>query len=229
MPLTANSILSRIEPLIYGPRGRPLCVWLLALMTVLMLVQAARIAPDASFEKSVPLGHPYMEVFQQYQAEFGGGNTLLVALIRNDGGDIYDAGFLARLRSATDQVFFAPGIDRPRVSSIFTRNVRFIEVVDGGFSAGDVIPANYTPSPEMFAAIRTNVGKANVIGRLVTSDQKGAMVRAEVLEHVGVPGAVCGDEGIGRRRALGILESEAASKFDVPDQTDADVPQVYSA
>ncbi|HEY0974197.1 MAG TPA: MMPL family transporter [Solimonas sp.] len=182
MKLTADTLLSRIEPLIYTPGGRRLTTLLLALATALFAWQAAGIRPDAGFDKTVPADHPYMQVFEQYRAEFGGANTTLVALMQ-DSGDIYNAEFLDALRTATGEVFFIDGMDRARVSSIFTRNVRYIEVVDGGFAAGDVIPAHYAPSEAMFAQIRENVGKAGVIGRLVSSDQRGAMVFAEVLER----------------------------------------------
>ena len=182
MNLSVEPLLRAVEPLIYGERGRSVSVWALILTTAVLALQALQIRPDAGFDKTVPADHPYMQVFQQYRAEFGGANTTLVALIR-DHGSIYEADFLDALKVATNEVFFIDGMDRARVSSIFTRDVRYIEVVDGGFAAGDVIPANYAPSPEMFAQIRENVGKAGVIGRLVSSDQRGAMVFAEVLER----------------------------------------------
>src|SRR3546814_10029848 len=74
-------------------------------------------------------------------------------------------------------------VDRSRVTSLFTPGVRYLEVVEDGFSTGDVIPRNYQPTPEMFARIRSNVGKASVIGRLVSLDQRGALVVAELLER----------------------------------------------
>ena len=36
-------------------------------------------------DKSIPLQHPYMQVLKQYQDDFGGANTVLVALIQKDG------------------------------------------------------------------------------------------------------------------------------------------------
>ena len=187
MTFSAAGILKVIEPLIYGRRGRPLAVAVLVVMTLLMLVQAARIRPDAGFEKSVPIEHPYMQVLRQYQTEFGGANFVLVALLQKQ-GDIYNEKFLAELKSATDEVIFIPGMDRSHVSSIFTRDVRFIEVVDGGFVAGDVVPANYAPTPEMLEQIRRNVAKSGLTGRLVSKDQRGAMIAAEVLESDPISG-----------------------------------------
>ncbi len=182
MKITAQGILRRVEPALYGRRGRRVSVVTLALMTVLMLVQALRLQPDAGFDKTVPTGHPYMQVFEQYRQDLGGANAVLVALMQDE-GDIYNAGFLQSLKLATTEVEFTKGIDRTRLSSIFTRNVRYLEVVDGGFRSEDVIPADYAPSADMFARIREHVGKAGVIGRLVSEDQRGAMVYAEVLER----------------------------------------------
>ncbi len=58
-------------------------------MTLLMLKQAARIRPDAGFEKSVPIEHPYMQLLRQYQTEFGSAKFVLLALLQKN-GDIYN-------------------------------------------------------------------------------------------------------------------------------------------
>lgn len=213
MALTAQSIVRFVEPALYAPRGRRLSLALLALMTLAMLWQALQLKPDASFDKTVPLEHPYMQVLQRYQEDLGGGaNAVLVALVQKD-GDIYNPEFMASLKAATEEVEFIPGIDRARLSSIFTRNVRYLEVVDGGFRAEDVIPANYTPTPEMLAGIRVAVGKAGVIGRLVSQDQRGAMVYAEVLERNPSTNA-----RTDYQRVAHGLESDVRGRFTSPDK-----------
>ena len=47
------------------------------------------------------------------------------------------------LAALTDDVFLLRGVDRPTVKSLFTPNTRFIEVIEEGFSGGNVIPANF--------------------------------------------------------------------------------------
>ncbi|MEQ1439950.1 efflux RND transporter permease subunit [Fontimonas sp. SYSU GA230001] len=175
----AERILGFFIAVVYGRRWLTFAV--LAAFTVWMAVLATRLQPSAGFEKQIPLGHPYMQVFKQYEQAFGGANLISLALI-NRSGDIYDARFLETLRKVTDEVFFLPGVDRSRVTSLFTPGVRYIEIVEGGFESGDVVPRNYTPSPDMLALIRENVGKAGIIGRLVSADQHGAMIVAELLE-----------------------------------------------
>ncbi|HEX4895818.1 MAG TPA: efflux RND transporter permease subunit [Solimonas sp.] len=177
---TAERILGGVIPLVYGRRW--LTFGLLLVFTAWMAVLALRLEPDAGYEKQIPLEHPYMQVFKEYEQAFGGANLISIALISRE-GDIYNERFLAQLRRVTDDVFFLPGVDRSRVSSLFTPGVRYIEIVDDGFAAGDVVPRDYAPSPEMFAKIRANVAKAGVIGRLVSADQRGALVVAELLEH----------------------------------------------
>jgi len=179
----AGKLVTAIERLLYTRRGQRLCIAFLLLTSLLMAWQALLLKPDAGFDKTVPLQHPYMQVLQRHQGELGsGGNAILVALMQPQ-GTIYNERFFESLRTATTEVEFIPGIDRTRLSSIFTRNVRYLEVVDGGFEAEDVVPADYAPSPEMLDGIRVAVGKAGVIGRLVSENERGALVYAEVLER----------------------------------------------
>ncbi|MFA5937922.1 MAG: MMPL family transporter [Sinimarinibacterium sp.] len=175
----AARILQFFLALVYGRRWLTFSV--LAAFTAWMAVMATQLQPSAGFEKQIPLEHPYMKVFKDYEQSFGGANLISLALINRD-GDIYNARFLETLRKVTDEVFFLPGVDRSRVTSLFTPGVRYIEIVEGGFASGDVVPRNYTPTPETLALIRENVGKAGIIGRLVSADQHGAMIVAELLE-----------------------------------------------
>ncbi|MCP4697281.1 MAG: RND family transporter [Gammaproteobacteria bacterium] len=168
-----------IENLIFNHRR----VWLLifSLLTVPMLYFAMQLRVDAGFSKHLPLTHPYMRVFTQYQQEFGGANRILIALTVEE-GDIFTPAFMNTLNAVTDEVFFIPGIDRTQVSSLFTPNVRFVEVVEGGFSGGNVIPADFQPSTEALAQVRKNVIKSGQLGRLVANDFSGAIVSARLLE-----------------------------------------------
>jgi uncharacterized protein len=79
-------------------------------------------------------------------------------------------------------------VDEARVRSIFTPNVRFVEVVEDGFAGGNVIPQEFTPNsegfdatPEQFATIKANIEKASIVGRLVAKDFSGAMVWVDLV------------------------------------------------
>ncbi|MDB5972395.1 MAG: hypothetical protein JWQ90_4845 [Hydrocarboniphaga sp.] len=182
----SEKILLAIEPLIEQliyRRRKPLMAVLLAI-TALLAFLTVQIRSDAGFDKSIPLDHPYMQVLKQYQADFGSANTVLVALMQKDGdiGDIYSQKFLTRLKAVNDAVSVLKGVDRARVSSLFTADVRFVDVVEGAFKGGSVIPAEYQPTQPMFDLIRRNVARGGHVGRYVSKDQRGAMVFAELLE-----------------------------------------------
>ena len=152
-----------------------------AALTAVMAVFASQLRVDASFNKSLPLEHPYIRTFTKYQSEFGGANRVLVALIVRT-GDIFNAPFFTELKRATDEVTFLPAVDRTQVQSLFTPNVRYIEVVEDGFSGGNVIPADFTPSPDNFARVRENILKSGKLGQLVANDFTGAIISAQLLE-----------------------------------------------
>lgn len=181
-----DKILNFLVPLIYGQRMLLLLV--LIALTAFFGYQTAQVRPDAGFDKSIPLEHPYMEVYKQYEKQFGGANQVLVALIQQNDEDIYNEKFLGRLKDVTDEVFFLEGVDRSRVSSLFTPDVRYLEVVEGGFQGGNVIPADYQPTEEMFETVRNNVARAGIVGRYTTKDQSGAMIYAELVETDPVTG-----------------------------------------
>lgn len=174
-------------PLIFHKRGALLSV--LLLITAALAWQASQLRLDAGFEKMLPLDHPYIQVFKQYEKEFGGANLVLLAIKQNDDvGDIYQADFMQTLRDATDSIFFLPGMDRSRVSSIMTPDVRFLEVMEYGFRGGNVVPADFQATPDMLEQVRKNVAKAGIIGRLVSNDQTGAMIFGELLEKDPISG-----------------------------------------
>ena len=176
----ARRILGIVESVIYGKRLYVLIV--LGLATLFMAWQASMLKPQAGWLKMVPQEHPYMKTFLKYYHSFGGANLVIVSLKRKDGGTIYDPMFMERLRKTTDEVFFIPGVDRSRVKSIFTPNTLYIEVVEGGLAGSNVVPGDYQPTPEMMQRIRGNVGKAGIIGRLVSEDATAAMVVAELQD-----------------------------------------------
>jgi len=174
-----------LEHLVFG--ARPILLIVLAAITGAMLAYASELRVDAGFKKMVPLKHEYMRTFLDYEKEFGGANRVLVAVVARE-GDMFNTRFFATLESLTKEVMAIQGVDNARVRSLFTPNVRFVEVVEDGFAGGNVIPDTFTPNvpgfegtPEQFETIRANIVKANIVGQLVAKDWTGAMVSAELV------------------------------------------------
>ncbi|WP_354683591.1 efflux RND transporter permease subunit [Cupriavidus necator] len=163
-------------------RRRRLLLVLCLAVTVALGVSAMRLRLDPGFNKMIPLQHPYMQVFTKYASTFSGANTVLVSLRWKGDGDIYNAAFMDKLRRATDEVFFIPGVDRSRVFSLFTPNVRYTEVTEAGFRGDVVVPGRFSGTPAELDTVRRNVARSGQIGRLVSNDLRSALIRAELQE-----------------------------------------------
>ena len=174
-----GKLIGIIEETVF--RFRLLVIGLFALVTLFMIWSATALKVDAGFNKLLPLEHPYMKTFIEYQKEFGGANRVLIAVTVNE-GNIFTREFFDALKQITDQVFFIPGVDRAQVKSLFTPNVRFIEIVEDGFSGGNVIPAEFQGSDDDLEQVRKNIIKSGQMGRLVANDFTGAMITAGLLE-----------------------------------------------
>ena len=136
---------------------------------------------DARFEKQLPLGHEYIQKFREFESEFGGANRVVLAMIVEE-GEIFNEDYFNKLDSLTKDVYAMPGVDQASVTSLFTPNVRFTEVVEDGFTGGNVVPADFANTLQDLAKVKENVLKSNYMGRLVTDSFNGAMVMANLLD-----------------------------------------------
>lgn len=175
-------LADRLEHPIFDHRRTIVLVF--ALLTVAFAVICARgLRIDASFTKQLPTQHEYMRTYLDPAIEeFRGANRVLIAIVARD-GNMFTPAFFAALKRATDEVIVMDGIDRGRVQSLFTPNVRYLEVVEDGIEAGNVVPADFQPTPAAMAEVRENILKAGIVGRLVANDFSGALVTATVLDQ----------------------------------------------
>lgn len=176
-----DRVVARMADLLIG--GRKRLAVLFALVTIAFGYSATKVQLDPGFLKLIPVEHPYMRTMMQYMEDFSGANKILVNLRWRGEGDIYNPAFMKALQETTDEVFFIPGINRTRVSSLFTPNVYYIEITEDGFRGEPVVPARYSGSEEDLARVRNNVEHSGQIGQLVANDLKGAMVQADLHEY----------------------------------------------
>ncbi len=172
-------MISRIEAFIFRHRHATLALF--ALTTLVLGWFAGKTHVDASFDKQLPSDHEYIRNFKKYQEQFGGANRLVIALVAKQ-GDIFTPEFFHTLKLVTDEAFYLPGVDRAQVTSIFTPNVRFIEVVEDGLAGGNVIPADFEPDAAGLEQVRQNILKSGRVGMLVSNDYTGAAVIVSLLE-----------------------------------------------
>ena len=175
-----NSFVDTIEKLVFRNRLVVIAVFLLA--TLFLAYQASLLKLDAGFTKNIPLNHEYMQTYMKHKENFGGANNILVSVCdKND--TIFNQNFFDTLKDVHDQLFFINGVDRSLVVSLYAPSTRFTEIVEGGFSGGPVIPADFDSSnPGALQVVRKNIDKAGIVGRQVSNDFTCAMVTAQLLD-----------------------------------------------
>ncbi|MFJ4457154.1 RND family transporter [Pseudomonas sp. NPDC089392] len=155
---------------------------LFLLVTVALGYSATQVRLDPGFNKQIPVRHAYMLNFLDFSRVFTGANRLLVSVRWKGEGDIYRPEFLKVLQQVTDDVFFIPGVSRPSVTSLFTPNVRYVEVTEEGFVGDLVVPPQYAGTAEDLQKVRSNAARAGQVGRLLANDQRAALVRADLQD-----------------------------------------------
>lgn len=160
---------------------RLLVIVLCAVVTLLLGWQATRLQLNASFEKTIPTGHPYIANFLAHQSELSGlGNVVRIAVARPE-GSLYDAKYLDTLRRLSDEVFLLPGVDRGRMKSLWTPATRWVGVTEEGLEGGPVIPDGYDGSPASLQRLAANIARSGEIGQLVARDARSTVIFLPLL------------------------------------------------
>lgn len=162
---------------------RLIVVLLCAFLTALLGWQATKLELNASFEKTIPSTHPYIENYLRYQNQLSGlGNSLRIA-VENPNGTIYDVDYLRALRGLSDEVFLLPGVDRMNMKSLWTPSTRWMGVTEDGLEGGPVIPDGYNESPESLTALAANIARSGEIGQIVALDARSTVIYVPLLSH----------------------------------------------
>lgn len=169
-----------LERLIFNNR---LAVMIACVVVTLALAyQTTRIVFNASFEKMLPQSHPYIKNYLANKQDLPGlGNSIRV-VVENTRGDIFDPRYLDILRQVNDDLVLTPGVDRAWVKSIWTPAVRWNEVTEEGFQGGPVMPDNFDGSEEKVSKLKQNITRSGIVGSLLATNYKSAMVFVPLLD-----------------------------------------------
>ncbi len=169
-----------LERIIFA--NRPLLLVVFLLGTLFFAYQTAGLRPDASFEKMIPMEHPFIQAFMKHRGDLGAAGTTIQVAVEHTTGDIFDPRYLDILQQVNDEVFYLPGVDRNRMRSLWTPNVRWIEVTEQGFEGDKVIDSEYDGSPRALEKLRQNILRSGEVGRLVADDYRSSIVQAPLID-----------------------------------------------
>ncbi len=168
-----------LERAIFKNRFAVLVVFILA--SLFLGWKMTGLKMDASFEKMIPLKHPFIVNWLERRSEMGGANSLRIAVTPRE-GDIFNAEYMQHLQEITDEVFYLPGVDRSSLKSLWTPNVRWLQVTEVGFEGGPVIPQTYNGDDKSLEELKANILRSGSVGRLVANDFKSSIVNIPLFE-----------------------------------------------
>jgi len=170
---------SLLERLLFN--HRLVVVLLCALITCGLGYQAGKLRLNASFEKAIPTGHPYIANYLTYQKELSGLGNAVRIVVENPDGSIYDPRYLATLAKINDEVFLLAGVDRPFMKSLWTPNTRWVGVTEEGLEGGPVIPDGYDGSQGSLRKLETNVARSGESGQTVARNGRSSVIYVPLL------------------------------------------------
>lgn len=172
---------SLIERLVFD--NRRVVLALCALLTLVFAALAGwRLTLNASFDKMIPRGHPFIQNYLANRLELRGLGDSLRIVVENPKGSIYDKAYLDALRKINDELFLTPGVDRAWQKSLWAPGVRWTEVTEEGFRGGPVMPDNFDGSPRATEQLKANIARSGLVGSLVGNDFRSSMIVVPLLE-----------------------------------------------
>ena len=171
---------SLIERLLFNNRIAVLVVCVL--VTLLLGWQTTRLELNASFDKTIPQRHAYIQNYQTHKADLVGlGNAVRIA-VANPRGTIYEAAYLDTLRKLSDEIFLIPGVNRVQMKSLWTPSTRWVGVTEEGLEGGPVIPDGYDGSGASLAKLEANMARSGELGQLVALDARSSVIFVPLLD-----------------------------------------------
>lgn len=179
---------SVLERLVFN--NRLLLIVVCAIVTIVLGFYASGLNVSASYDAMMPQSHEFVKNYKANAESLGGlGNSVRI-VVKNKRGDIYQAEYLEVLRKINDKVFLMPGVDRSYMKSLWMPVVRWTEITPQGYAGGPVMPAGFDGSAGAVKVLKTNVGRAGLVGSLVGNDEQSSMLFVPLLDKDTTTGAL---------------------------------------
>lgn len=182
--MTNNNSVPTSERLVFLFRPAILVIFLL--LTLVLAWQASQVKPEASFEKLIPLSHPYIENFIKRKDDLSGlGNAVRISVaVNNPDEDIFTAAYMQRLKEVYEEARYLKGVDQAGVRSLWDPALRWTEVTAEGFDGGTIIPDDYIGDAASLEKLKQNLLKSSQLGVNVANDFRSSLVTLPLLEKV---------------------------------------------
>src|SRR5437667_192052 len=150
-------------------------------VTAALVAGMGRRRVSIDIEASLPANHPFVQIDHQIRREFGGRNTMIVAIVPRD-GEVWRTDVLRVVQEVTLAALRLPDVIAPNVVSLAAPSVRHAEE-EGGTIRVDYLMRDVPETPEEIAALRARLEDDPALrGMLVTPDQRAALVMLDFYD-----------------------------------------------
>jgi predicted RND superfamily exporter protein len=153
--------------------------WLVLLavagVTTALIVGMGRLRADFNLEASLPAHHPFVQIDREIRQQFGGRNTMIVAIVPRT-GSVWRPEVLTVVQDVTLAALRLPDVIAQNVVSLAAPGVRHAED-SGGAITVDYLMRDVPTTPDDIARLRARVDDdPQLRGMLVTPDERAALV-----------------------------------------------------
>jgi hypothetical protein len=158
-------------------------LFVVAALTGLQFVGISRLRTDFNMrESSLPPGHPFVEIDRKIRTEFGGRNTVIVAIVPRE-GEVWRSDVLEIVRAVTVASLRLEDVIVPNVVSLAAPGVRYVEDREGRLDIDYLMRETPRRAAEI-ARLRARVeSDPQLRGLLVTPDNRAALVMLDFWDH----------------------------------------------
>ncbi len=150
-------------------------------VTAVLVIGIGRLRAEFDMEKSLPADHTYVAIDREIRREFGGRNTVMIAIVPKE-GSVWRPDVLAVVHAVTLDALRLKNVIAQNVVSLAAPAVRWVEERDGRIDA-DYLMRDPPRTAEEVAALRAKVeSDPQLRGLLVTPDERAAMVIVDFWE-----------------------------------------------
>ena len=157
---------------------------LLVAISLVMAYGVSKVKFATSFVDFFPRGNPNTVLYEKYRQDFGGAQSLVVA-IRVKRGDIFNFATLKKIQEINGAVDALSGVDHVSVQSLASFRVSYVEPVPGGLVGKPYMYPNIPKNEAELAYLKrmVEVHKA-ALTSLVSRDNRTTIVAATFNEQV---------------------------------------------
>ena len=155
-------------------------------LTGIFLYGAFQIRGEVILQDLFPYDHPYLKLHARFSQIFGSGGSGAVIALKAKNGDIFNEGFLARLRKINDEVDLWEEVYRNLTISIASRSAKVVKARGKGeITIEPLMWPNLPQNPQEMDSLKRHIfSDASYNGILVSKDGTAALLFTEFKENI---------------------------------------------